>query len=99
MLSKKAPLENNVLKVIDFGDAVLLGSDVLTTKVGTAYYSAPEVLAIRVARYGQECDLWSCGVIMYVLLSGRSPFFGKTDVEVMQRVRRGNYAFGGTPWT
>jgi len=95
MLSKKAPLENNVLKVIDFGDAALLDKPgvLCSTKVGTAYYSAPEVLAIRGTRYGLECDMWSCGVIMYVLLSGRLPFKGFNEKTTVNKVLDGTFDF------
>jgi len=48
----------------------------LDEKLGTPYYIAPEVLA---KRYGPKCDIWSCGVITYIVLSGIPPFNGASD--------------------
>ena len=60
------------------------------TVVGTPYYLAPEVLH---GDYSKECDCWSLGVIMYVILSGYLPFHGGNQVEVYNSVRRGTYTF------
>jgi len=90
------PLERNVLKIIDFGVSCVFEPCVeLRDKAGTPYYTAPQVLD---GRYTEACDLWSCGVIMYVLLCGVPPFMGKTDVEVAQKIKRGNFAFQADAW-
>jgi calcium-dependent protein kinase len=90
------PLERNVLKIIDFGVSCVFETNVeLRDKAGTPFYTAPQVLD---GRYTEACDLWSCGVIMYILLCGVPPFMGKTDVEVCQKIKRGNFAFQADAW-
>merc|ERR1719498_937937 len=92
----KDPIEKALLKIIDFGlSASFTEGQVLTTKAGTPYYVAPQVLA---GKYDHISDLWSCGVIMYVLLCGYPPFFGETDADVLAKVRLGNFAFNATDW-
>eukprot|EP00928_Gymnodinium_smaydae_P078731 TRINITY_DN62820_c0_g1_i1.p1 TRINITY_DN62820_c0_g1~~TRINITY_DN62820_c0_g1_i1.p1 ORF type:complete len:546 (-),score=139.23 TRINITY_DN62820_c0_g1_i1:226-1863(-) len=90
----KDPIERNVLKVIDFGLSCKACSN-MTTKAGTPFYVAPQVLR---GNYSESCDLWSCGVIMYTLLCGYPPFHGKTDGEVLSKVRKGNYEFEAKHW-
>jgi len=65
------------VKIIDFGTSVIFDeSKKLDEKLGTPYYIAPEVLA---RNYGSKCDVWSCGVITYIVLSGIPPFNGASD--------------------
>jgi calcium-dependent protein kinase len=79
------------IKVIDFGAALFLAPDGLLSEVlGTPYYIAPEVLK---GDYNAKCDVWSIGVILYILLSGTSPFNGVTDDDIMNAVRKGTYNF------
>lgn len=92
----QAPVDQNTLKIIDFGlSAQMKEHQMLTTKLGTAAYSSPQVFN---GQYDQLCDLWSCGVLLYFLLSGQPPFMGKSDMEVIQNVKRGNYAFTNSVW-
>ncbi|CAE8588222.1 unnamed protein product [Polarella glacialis] len=74
---KGVPIKSNTLKIVDFGIAAVFEARKasFTSRLGTPFYVAPEVLA-RGARYNEKADLWSCGVILYVLLSGQLPFKG-----------------------
>jgi len=89
-------ISRNLLKIIDFGlSCEFKSGQVLTTKAGTPYYVAPQVLT---GKYDHMSDLWSCGVIMFVMLCGYPPFFGDTDAEVLSKVRLGNFTFNATDW-
>jgi len=88
--------DSSTLKIIDFGlsrydDEV----NHMTTRVGTPYYIAPEVLD---RKYDKECDLWSIGVIMYILLCGYPPFYGSSDAEIFQAVRKAQLEFPSPDW-
>ena len=67
----------------------------LDEKLGTPYYIAPEVLA---KNYGAKCDIWSCGVITYIILSGIPPFNGASDQEIMKKVKQGKFSFNDPVW-
>eukprot|EP00746_Dinoflagellata_sp_MGD_P158868 gnl/MRDRNA2_/MRDRNA2_86576_c0_seq17.p1 gnl/MRDRNA2_/MRDRNA2_86576_c0~~gnl/MRDRNA2_/MRDRNA2_86576_c0_seq17.p1 ORF type:complete len:505 (+),score=116.36 gnl/MRDRNA2_/MRDRNA2_86576_c0_seq17:88-1602(+) len=96
LFQTKDPIEKCTLKIIDFGLSCKFSEgSVLTTKAGTPYYVAPQVLA---GKYDQSADLWSCGVIMYVLLCGYPPFYGETDADVLTKVRLGNFTFNAADW-
>ena len=88
--------EFDQIKVIDFGTAQVFDpSKTLKEQIGTPYYIAPEVLK---KRYGKECDLWSLGVITYILLSGIPPFNGVTDAEIMGAIKKGKFNFSNKVW-
>ena len=81
------------IKVIDFGTAETFKSRAkLREFVGTSYYMAPEVIA---EKYTEKCDVWSCGVILYILLSGYPPFGGRDDRAILRSIVRGKYDFDG----
>ena len=63
--------------------------------VGTPLYAAPEVLH---GKYDQKCDLWSIGVVTFMLLSGQPPFNGKDVTELDDRIKRCDYDYVGEVW-
>jgi len=78
-----------LIKIIDFGTAKLHEKNKSEKKViGSSYYIAPEVLY---ECYNLKCDLWSCGVILYILLSGRAPFSHKNDTIILEKIKLGKY--------
>jgi len=84
------------LKLIDFGlSKRFVSGEFASTKAGTPYYVAPEVLE---GRYAQESDVWSIGVIMYILLCGSPPFSGNDTVAVLDAVRRAKPQFDKKEW-
>jgi calcium-dependent protein kinase len=86
------------VKLIDFGLSKILditGQQMLT-KLGTPYYVSPEVLE---GKYDMRCDLWSVGVIAYILLSGTPPFNGKNEIEVFNKIRCCDYEFPESIWS
>ena len=84
------------IKVADFGTSKIFEKGAVQRKlVGSSYYIAPEVLK---KNYNEKCDIWSCGVIMYILLSARPPFGGNDDNEIMERVAIGKYDLENAPF-
>lgn len=72
------------IKLIDFGTAIYVKKGKkLSLKVGSPFYVAPEVLK---GSYGLECDVWSCGIILYILLCGYPPFEGKNQDEIFDKI-------------
>ncbi|CAH8308060.1 unnamed protein product [Eruca vesicaria subsp. sativa] len=88
--------EDAVLKVIDFGLSDFSRFDQrLNDVVGSAFYVAPEVLH---RNYSTEADIWSIGVISYILLCGSRPFHGRTESAIFRCVLRANPNFEDLPW-
>jgi len=81
----------------DFGLSKIIGEDtMMQTACGTPYYVAPEVLSAT--GYGQEVDLWSVGVITYLLLCGFPPFYGESLPEVFEQIMKAEYDFPEPYW-
>jgi calcium-dependent protein kinase len=92
--------EDSELKVTDFGLSTFYRhGQRFTEVVGSAYYIAPEVLQ---RGYGPPCDIWSIGVIMYITLCGRPPFFGRTESAVFNNIMKAKQRleenFKRDPW-
>ena len=83
------------IKVIDFGTSEIFTKNKLTEQIGTSFYIAPEVLKNS---YNEKCDLWSCGVILYILLCGSPPFNGKTEKEIFRKILDCDYTFRHKIW-
>jgi len=83
---------NNIeIKITDFGCSKMIKKEGLHNElIGTAYYMAPEVIK---SNYNEKCDLWSCGVIMFILLSGTAPFPGKNEQDILSRISIGDFSF------
>mmetsp|Transcript_44368 Transcript_44368/g.100078 ORF Transcript_44368/g.100078 Transcript_44368/m.100078 type:complete len:460 (+) Transcript_44368:120-1499(+) len=93
---KKKPVDRTPMKLIDFGLAQKVEPGVtLTSQKGSQYYIAPEVLK---RSYGLECDLWSCGVVMFILLSGYPPFYGPDEESTYVEIRKSNLKFRSDYW-
>ena len=76
LLDKESGTDTKIT-IIDFGTSIAFEKNVkLSQKYGTPYYIAPEVLK---KSYDEKCDLWSCGVILFILLCGYPPFNGAND--------------------
>nr|AAK54157.1 CaMK1 [Oryza sativa] len=88
--------ENSAMKVIDFGLSDFVKPDErLNDIVGSAYYVAPEVLH---RSYGTEADMWSIGVIVYILLCGSRPFWARTESGIFRAVLKADPSFEEAPW-
>ena len=89
--------EDSVLKVADFGASWFFEpGEVLTEIVGSPYYVAPEVLD---QRYGPKADIWSVGVVLYIMLSGAPPFWAETTEGIFEEVRKREPPdFAAHPW-
>ncbi|XP_023549645.1 CDPK-related kinase 6-like isoform X2 [Cucurbita pepo subsp. pepo] len=88
--------ENTGLKLIDFGLSDFVKPDErLNDVVGSAYYVAPEVLY---RSYSFEADMWSIGVIAYILLCGSRPFWARTESGIFRSVLRADPNFDDSPW-
>ncbi|KAL9671583.1 hypothetical protein QQ045_009153 [Rhodiola kirilowii] len=88
--------ENAMLKATDFGLSVFIEEGkVYRDVVGSAYYVAPEVLQ---RSYGKEIDVWSAGVILYILLSGVPPFWGDGETAIFNSILKGELDFESEPW-
>jgi len=88
--------EFDKIKLIDFGESLeYTKGEKYSDMVGTPYYIAPEVLN---KSYDEKCDMWSVGVITYILLSGTPPFGGRNEKQIMANVQTGKFNFNNPAW-
>lgn len=88
--------DNEIIKVTDFGLSKDFGSASLQTSCGTPDYVAPEVL--KGMAYDNSVDIWSIGVITYILLCGFPPFYGSTDQQIFEKILKAQYDFPSPDW-
>jgi len=92
---------DSAIKISDFGLSKFIRPSeklIMTQACGTPSYVAPEVIARKPGGYDNKCDLWSVGVILYVLLSGYPPFYGKKLSHLLKRIKNGIYDFKPEPF-
>jgi calcium-dependent protein kinase len=88
--------EDSPVKATDFGLSVFYKQgDQFKDIVGSAYYIAPEVLK---RKYGPEVDIWSIGVMLYILLCGVPPFWAESEHGIFNAILEGHIDFSGDPW-
>ena len=78
---------NENVKLVDFGLAKQTKTE-LDMVAGTPYFMAPEVID---GHYGDKCDIWSLGVVLYMLVSGQLPFNGFSKPEVYGKIKKGHF--------
>lgn len=89
--------KNDKIKIADFGLSKDFGEEALQTSCGTPDYVAPEVLSGDT--YDMSVDVWSIGVICYVLLCGFPPFYGETQKELFENIMSARYDFPDPEWS
>lgn len=89
--------KSDQVKLIDFGLSQKFASsqEHLHDQVGTVYTMSPELLA---GNYNKKADIWSLGVISFMLLSSSMPFYGKTRARVIKKILKGKYQFSSRRW-
>mmetsp|Transcript_4166 Transcript_4166/g.6198 ORF Transcript_4166/g.6198 Transcript_4166/m.6198 type:complete len:251 (+) Transcript_4166:28-780(+) len=89
MLHKKNDL--SCVKMIDFGlSKDFSASQTMVTMIGSPYYIAPEVILMK---YNKNIDIWSMGVVLYIMISGKVPFPGRSENEIIKNVMKSDFHF------
>ena len=83
--------DDSCLKLIDFGLSKVIDREQnLKGAVGTTFYMAPEVIT---GNYNEKCDIWACGVILYIMLCGKPPFYSQNEEELKKNICSMKYTF------
>jgi len=90
------PHEDSKIMISDFGLSKMEDSGIMATACGTPGYVAPEVLAQK--PYGKAVDVWSIGVISYILLCGYPPFYDENDANLFAQILKGEFEFDSPYW-
>merc|ERR1712167_77064 len=99
MVLLSGPGDDSVVKIADFGFAKIIeAQSMLETACGTPEYVAPEVLQQLPGGYGVPCDIWSLGVVVYVMLSGRPPFYSRNQAKLFQMIKSSPVSFPPRYW-
>ncbi|XP_077285246.1 calcium/calmodulin-dependent protein kinase I [Arctopsyche grandis] len=91
-----SPDEDSKIMISDFGLSKMEDSGIMATACGTPGYVAPEVLAQK--PYGKAVDVWSIGVISYILLCGYPPFYDENDANLFAQILKGDFEFDSPYW-
>lgn len=87
------------MKLADFGLAQLLKpNELMHSACGTPGYVAPEVLRNDSSGYGKEVDMWSIGVILYILICGFPPFYDEDNTKLFLSIQKGEYDYPSPYW-
>lgn len=96
MFLNQKDISESCVKVVDFGESkrFVKGTLIISSRL-TPHYVAPEVI---IGKHTELCDVWSLGVVIYILLCGMLPFFGDCDADIFQSVKTGVYDFKDQAW-
>jgi len=94
LLKESGPFNEATVKLIDFTTAKEFGSGVeMKTKICTLHYVAPEILTRKSVSYTEKVDVWSLGVVFYVMLCGSPPFHAEDELGTLKKIKKGAYKF------
>ena len=83
-------LSTKQIKIIDFGFSLKASDERLTIYCGTPHYMDPDL--VRKAPYfGPAADVWACGIILYIILIGKLPFFGEFEADLFRKIQSGKF--------
>jgi len=95
----KSPSDDTEIKLADFGLSKVLGTEVMMqTACGTPGYVAPEILQTSDTGYGKEVDMWSVGVITYILLCGFPPFYNENVAQLFESIISADFDYPSDYW-